>query len=78
MDGELRKRKDPPLAGLARKLYCAKCAQRREDPERHHDVMLVPLRPNEKWPPKYDEARPATLARDGRSGFRSAPTAVKG
>ncbi len=50
IDGELRRRKGLTLAELARKLYCAKCAARRENPERHHDVTLAPLRPNERWP----------------------------
>ena len=49
IDGELRKRKDLTLADLGSLLYCGACTMKRE-PERHHDVTLKPLRPNEGWP----------------------------
>ncbi len=50
VNGELRKRNGLTLGELRQKLCCSRCASKRENPERHHDMVLKPLVPNEKWP----------------------------
>jgi hypothetical protein len=48
--GELRRHWAKPLDKVRQCLHCAHCARRPENPERHNDLILKPLRPDEPWP----------------------------
>ena len=47
---QLGYREHMTLARMKELIDCARCRSRLENPEKHHDLTLRPLRPNEKWP----------------------------
>ena len=47
---QLGNREHMTPARMKKLIDCARCWSRWENPEKHHDLMLKPLRPNEKWP----------------------------